>query len=132
LFYSFSQLDYLNSSHLNEEYTQRLAAMEKKFQQAIREKDQLQKQLDVIVKLLIRITVYFIHKIFNEFYFLQQNKNAAQFKVLIEDKDSLIKDLRDEGEKLSKQHLNLNNIIKKLRVAEKDSTKTINKYKLVF
>lgn len=46
----FSQLDYLNSSHLNEEYTQRLAAMEKKFQQAIREKDQLQKQLDVIVK----------------------------------------------------------------------------------
>lgn len=63
---------------------------------------------------------------------MQQNKNSAQFKVLIEDKDSLIKDLRDEGEKLSKQHLNLNNIIKKLRVAEKDSTKTINKYKLVF
>lgn len=106
--------------------------MEKKFQQAIREKDQLQKQLDVIVKSLIRITVYLICKIFNKFYFLQQNKNAAQFKVLIEDKDSLIKDLRDEGEKLSKQHLNLNNIIKKLRVAEKDSTKTINKYKLAF
>lgn len=42
-----SQLDYLNSSNLNEECTQRLAAMEKKFQQAIREKDQLQKQLDV-------------------------------------------------------------------------------------
>lgn len=54
-----------------------------------------------------------------------------QFKNLIEDKDSLIKELRDEGEKLSKQHLNLNNIIKKLRVAEKESTKTINKYKLV-
>lgn len=43
----YSQLDYLNSSNLNEEYTQRLATMEKKFQQAIREKDQLQKQLDV-------------------------------------------------------------------------------------
>ncbi|XP_026811718.1 TATA element modulatory factor [Rhopalosiphum maidis] len=99
-----SQLDYLNSSNLNEEYTQRLATMEKKFQQAIREKDQLQKQLD-------------------------QNKNSAQFKVLIEDKDSLIKELRDEGEKLSKQHLTLNNIIKKLRVAEKESLKTINKYK---
>lgn len=99
-----SQLDYLNSSNLNEEYTQRLATMEKKFQQAIREKDQLQKQLD-------------------------QNKNTVQFKVLIEDKDSLIKELRDEGEKLSKQHLTLNNIIKKLRVAEKESLKTINKYK---
>lgn len=55
-----------------------------------------------------------------------------QFKVLIEDKDSLIKELRDEGEKLSKQHLNLNNIIKKLRVTEKESSKIINKYKLVF
>lgn len=52
--------------------------------------------------------------------------------MLIEDKDSLIKELRDEGEKLSKQHLTLNTIIKKLRVSEKDSTKTINKYKLVF
>lgn len=51
--------------------------------------------------------------------------------MLIEDKDSLIKELRDEGEKLSKQHLTLNNIIKKLRVAEKESIKTINKYKLV-
>lgn len=39
--------------------------------------------------------------------------------------------MRDEGEKLSKQHLNLNNIIKKLRVTEKESSKTINKYKLV-
>lgn len=46
-FFFYSQLDYLNSSNLNEEYTQRLATMEKKFQQAIREKDQLQKQLDV-------------------------------------------------------------------------------------
>lgn len=46
-FICFSQLDYLSSSHLNEEYTQRLATMEKKFQQAIREKDQLQKNLDV-------------------------------------------------------------------------------------
>jgi len=56
----------------------------------------------------------------------------VQFKVLIEDKDSLIKELRDEGEKLSKQNLNLNTIIKRLRVAEKESLKIINKYKLVF
>lgn len=58
-FVFYSQLDYLNSSHLNEEYTQRLAAMEKKFQQAIREKDQLQKQLDVnIWELIIFLLVY--------------------------------------------------------------------------
>ncbi|XP_050533623.1 TATA element modulatory factor-like [Daktulosphaira vitifoliae] len=99
-----SQLDYLNSSNLNEEYTQRLANMENKFQQAIREKNQLQKQLE-------------------------QNKNAAQLKNIIEEKDLLIKELRDEGEKLSKQHLNLNNIIKKLRAAEKESLKSLNKYK---
>lgn len=67
----------------------------------------------------------------NIFYLDQQNKNVSQFKILIEDKDSLIKELRDEGEKLSKQHLTLNNIIKKLRVTEKESSKTINKYKLV-
>lgn len=72
---------------------------------------------------------YYILKFIIYVYLLQQNKNAAQFKILIEDKDSLIKELRDEGEKLSKQHLNLNNIIKKLRVAEKESLKTINKYK---
>lgn len=32
---------------MNEEFTQRLAALEKKFQQAIREKELLRKQLDV-------------------------------------------------------------------------------------
>lgn len=50
MFFVSSQLDYLSSNNLNEEYTQRLATMEKKFQQAIREKDQLQKQLDVRIK----------------------------------------------------------------------------------
>jgi len=56
--YLYSQLDYLNSSNLNEEYTQRLATMEKKFQQAIREKDQLQKQLDVRIEKLILKYIY--------------------------------------------------------------------------
>lgn len=74
----------------------------------------------------------YYNKCLKYFFYLKQNKNATQFKVLIEDKDSLIKELRDEGEKLSKQHLTLNTIIKKLRVSEKESSKTINKYKLVF
>lgn len=34
---------------MNEEFTQRLAALEKKFQQAIREKEALRKQLEVII-----------------------------------------------------------------------------------
>jgi len=59
----YSQLDYLNSSNLNEEYTQRLATMEKKFQQAIREKDQLQKQLDVRIEKLILKYIYIFNKL---------------------------------------------------------------------
>lgn len=34
---------------MSEEFTQRLAALEKKFQQAIREKEALRKQLEVII-----------------------------------------------------------------------------------
>lgn len=41
------------------------------------------------------------------------------------DKDQIIVDLRAEGEKLSKQQLALNNIIKKLRATEKDNQKVI-------
>lgn len=41
--YSCSQLE----CQMNEEFTQRLAALEKKFQQAIREKELLRKQLEV-------------------------------------------------------------------------------------
>lgn len=37
--------------------------MEKKFQQAIREKDQLQKQLDVRIEKLILIYIYIFNKL---------------------------------------------------------------------
>lgn len=43
----YSQLDFLNSSNLNYEYSQQSATMKKTFLQNIREKYQLQKQLDV-------------------------------------------------------------------------------------
>lgn len=48
------------------------------------------------------------------------------------EKDQVIKDLRAEGEKLSKQQLTLNNIIKKLRATEKDNQKVISSLKYVY
>jgi hypothetical protein len=44
---------------------------------------------------------------------------------LIRDKDEQIAELLEEGEKLSKQQLQSNNIIKKLRAKEKENDHTI-------
>lgn len=87
--------------NMSEEFTQRLAALEKKFQQAIREKELFKKQLD-------------------------QAKALAIEKEEEVNKDQLIVELRTEGEKLSKQILTLNNAIKKLRASEKENAKTIS------
>ncbi|KAL6972490.1 TATA element modulatory factor 1 [Sarracenia purpurea var. burkii] len=86
---------------MSEEFTQRLAALEKKFQQAIREKELLRKQLENYKHL----------------------KDSSEFD---EDKDQVIKELREEGEKLSKQQLASNVLIKKLRATEKDHLKLIS------
>lgn len=99
-----SQLDRQNEAqdikHMSEEFTQRLAALERKFQQAIREKELLRKQLD-------------------------HAKTVAAEREEEMEKDQIIAELRSEGEKLSKQQLTLNNTIKKLRSAEKENLKTI-------
>uniref|UniRef100_T1IEE1 TMF_TATA_bd domain-containing protein n=1 Tax=Rhodnius prolixus TaxID=13249 RepID=T1IEE1_RHOPR len=99
-----SQLDRQNEAqdikHMSEEFTQRLAALERKFQQAIREKELLRKQLD------------------------HAKAIAAEREEEME-KDQIIAELRSEGEKLSKQQLTLNNTIKKLRAAEKENQKMI-------
>lgn len=87
--------------NMSEEFTQRLAALEKKFQQAIREKEVLKKQVE-------------------------QAKSLAAEKEEELNKDQLIEELRSEGEKLSKQQLTLNNAIKKLRATEKENCKTIS------
>ncbi|XP_054287983.1 TATA element modulatory factor-like [Macrosteles quadrilineatus] len=91
-------------SELSEEFTQRLAALERKFQQAIRDKELLRKQLE-------------------------QARAAAAVAEEEAEKDQVISDLRAEGEKLSKQQLALNNIIKKLRATERDNQKTISSLK---
>lgn len=105
------QSESVDLSQVTEEYTQRLSALEKRFQQAIREKDILRKQLD-------------------------QSKQDAALRVskgelesMISEKDEIIKQLREEGEKLSKQQLQHSNIIKKLRAKEKEQESVIKSLK---
>ncbi|KAI4471124.1 tata element modulatory factor tmf1 [Holotrichia oblita] len=101
------QIDSPDLSQVTEEYTQRLSALERKFQQAIRDKDSLKKQLDQCKQEAT----------------LKLNKSEMDSMVL--EKDGLIKELREEGEKLSKQQLQHSNIIKKLRTKEKEHENTI-------
>lgn len=105
------QVDSADLNLVTEEYTQRLSALERKFQQAIREKDILRKQLD------------------------HAKQDAAgrmskgELESLLGEKDETIKELRHEGEKLSKQQLQHSNIIKKLRAKEKENESTIKHLK---
>ncbi|KAG8248124.1 TATA element modulatory factor 1, partial [Homalodisca vitripennis] len=99
-----SRLQKQDVSELSEEFTQRLAALERKFQQAIREKEVLRKQLE-------------------------QARVAAAAAEEEAEKDQVITDLRAEGDKLSKQQLTLNNLIKKLRATEKENQKVITSLK---
>lgn len=105
------QLQSADVTQVTEEYTQRLSALEKKFQQAIREKDTLRKQLDQ-AKLDVAA---------------RMSKN--EMESAISEKEDLIKELRQEGEKLSKQQLQHCNIIKKLRAKEKEHEATIKHLK---
>ncbi|XP_066260245.1 TATA element modulatory factor [Euwallacea similis] len=105
------QLESADLSQVTEEYTQRLSALEKKFQQAIRDKDSLRKQLDQ-AKLDVAT---------------RMSKN--ELEAAVSEKDEIIKELREEGEKLSKQQLQHSNIIKKLRVKEKEHESTIRHLK---
>lgn len=79
--------------------------------QAIREKDNLRKQLDQ-AKLDVATRL---------------SKNELESAVA--EKDETIKELREEGEKLSKQQLHHSNIIKKLRTKEKEHETTIRHLK---
>ncbi|CAG9856035.1 unnamed protein product [Phyllotreta striolata] len=101
------QLESADLSQVTEEYTQRMSALEKKFQQAIREKDGLRKQLD---QLKLEAA---------------SRMSKGETDSLIAEKDEIIKELREEGEKLSKQQLQHSNIIKKLRAKEKEHENSI-------
>lgn len=95
--------DPLELTNVTEEYTQRLSALEKKFQQTIREKEAFRKELAAMKQ-------EFVSKV-----------SKDDLERMLGEKDGLISELRMEGEKLSKQILNLNNIIKKLRAKEKEN-----------
>ncbi|XP_063827954.1 TATA element modulatory factor [Ostrinia nubilalis] len=108
-----SQLDSMVAKHesgeinmITEDYTQRMSALEKKFQQAIREKDQLRKQLDTLKTESSR-------------------KNSSDLENSLKEKDDVITQLQEEGEKLARQQLQHSNIIKKLRAKEKDNEQVI-------
>ncbi|XP_021189376.3 TATA element modulatory factor [Helicoverpa armigera] len=109
-----SQVESLISKHeggdintITEDYTQRMSALEKKFQQAIREKDQLRKQLDTFKS---ESTA---------------RKNSSELENSLKEKDEVIAQLQEEGEKLARQQLQHSNIIKKLRAKEKDNEQVI-------
>lgn len=101
--------DCMEVTSVTEEYTQRLSALEKKFQQSIRERDNLRDQLkSARSDLDSKVSKEDIQKVINE-------------------KDFMIEELKTEGEKLSKQILQHSNIIKKLRAKEKDSDGTLKR-----
>ena len=103
-----------NLNQITDEYTQRLSALERKFQQAIRERDSLRKNLEQLkVEAATRLS-------------------SQELSTLNAEKDEIIKELREEGEKLSKQQLQHSNIIKKLRVKEKENDALIKSQKYVY
>lgn len=50
---------------------------------------------------------------------------SSELETALKEKDEVIKELREEGEKLSKQQLNHTTIIKRLRTKEKENEQVI-------
>lgn len=109
-----SQLDVMKrkTEHLeSEEHTQRVSALEKKFQMSIRERDALRLQLKTAKEEL------------------QSKIPKNDFTQIVAEKDEMISELRLEGEKLSKEVLQHSNIIKKLRAKEKTTEAVLKRNK---
>ncbi|XP_064639723.1 TATA element modulatory factor-like isoform X2 [Lineus longissimus] len=98
-------------SSLTEEFTIRLSEQEKKLQAAFKERDNMKKQLTTAQEELLRKA---------------EDKKAQK---LLEERDEQINELLMEGEKLSKQQLQSNNAVKKLRAKEKDTDAIIKTQK---
>uniref|UniRef100_A0A3B1KDN8 TATA element modulatory factor 1 n=1 Tax=Astyanax mexicanus TaxID=7994 RepID=A0A3B1KDN8_ASTMX len=94
---------------LKDEFTQRIAEAERKAQLACKERDIAKKEIKGLRE------------------DLSTRFNSSETLELIKDKEEQIRGLLEEGEKLSKQQLQHSNIIKKLRVKEKDSDTKITK-----
>ncbi|KAL6464362.1 hypothetical protein MHYP_G00266790 [Metynnis hypsauchen] len=94
---------------LKDEFTQRIADAERKAQLACKERDIAKKEIKGLRE---EVAARF---------------NSNETLELIREKEEQIRGLLEEGEKLSKQQLQHSNIIKKLRVKEKDSDMKITK-----
>lgn len=94
---------------LKDEFTQRIADAERKAQLACKERDIAKKEIKGLREEL------------------STRLNSIDTMELIRDKEEQIRGLLEEGEKLSKTQLQHTNIIKKLRVKEKESEAKITK-----
>ncbi|XP_063767762.1 LOW QUALITY PROTEIN: TATA element modulatory factor [Eleginops maclovinus] len=94
---------------LKDEFTQRIADTERKAQLACKERDIAKKEIKGLREEL------------------STRLHSSDTLEIIREKEEQIRGLLEEGEKLSKQQLQHSNIIKKLRVKEKDSDTRITK-----
>ncbi|KAM8914739.1 TATA element modulatory factor [Spinachia spinachia] len=94
---------------LQNEFTQRIADAERKAQLACKERDIAKKEIKGLREEL------------------STRLHSSDTFEIIREKEEQIKGLLEEGEKLSKQQLQHSNIIKKLRVKEKESDTRISK-----
>ncbi|MBN3296615.1 TMF1 factor, partial [Amia calva] len=94
---------------LKEEFTQRIAEAQKKAQAACKERDSAKKDLKTLKEELAT------------------RLNSNETAEIMKEKDEQIRGLLEEGEKLSKQQLHNSNMIKKLRVKEKENENVITK-----
>lgn len=104
-----SRADATEATTLAEEYTQRMSALERKFQQTLRERDSLRAELKTIQNSLSR------------------SISKEEIDRLVKEKNEMIEELSREGEKLSKQILQHSTLIKKLRAKEKESDAQIKR-----
>ncbi|XP_041364019.1 TATA element modulatory factor-like isoform X2 [Gigantopelta aegis] len=88
---------------LTEEFTKRLSESEHKTQTVLREKESIKQQLETTQRELTKRSA------------------DVNLHAVLAEKDEIIAELRQEGEKLSKQQLQSNTIIKKLRAKEKEN-----------
>lgn len=104
-----SRTDSTDAANISDEFTQRLSALERKFQQTLHERDSLRAEL-----LSIQSSA-------------SETVPKKEYEREVKERDEIIGELKLEGEKLSKQLLQHSNIIKKLRAKEKESEAMIKR-----
>lgn len=99
----------LDMTNVQEEYTQRLQALEKKFQQSIRDNAQLKKQVESLKA------------------DIESKVNREEHEKVITEKDFVIETLKGEGEKMSVEILKHSNNNKKLLAKIKQNSEMLKR-----